>query len=138
MTPHDQISTPCGFAAFAEEWFDVFVHPDFAETAASQARRHKERWETAAGPVCWVKNRLLDAGYLRPGFVSPDAEHIVTATFHVGFVFIAETPEMVARLKNEPRCDGSPARSKFAEMLRRYAVAPIDATAARVSPGDEK
>jgi hypothetical protein len=134
---HDQISTAIGFVAFAREWFDVFVPESLARRIASQARSHKERWETAAGPVCWAKNRLLDAGYFRPGRNEFD-DSMVTATLHVGFLSLGESPEMIARLKNEQPGDPSPARSRFAELVKKYAVAPIDATACRVSPGDAK
>lgn len=137
MNHHDQISTVRGFIAFASEWFDVFVPESLARRVASQARAHKERWETAAGPVCWAKNRLLDAGYFRPGRCEFN-DSAVTATLHIGFLSIKESPEMLERLKNERTEEPSPARSKFASLVKKYAVSPIDATASRVSPGDAK
>jgi hypothetical protein len=137
MTPHDQISTPLGFAEFAAEWFGVFVPPALAAGFAADASEHGRRWETAAGPVCWVKNRLLDAGYFKPGGQCHD-DSFVTAILHVGFLSLPESPEMIARLKNELAEEPSPARSRFANSVQRYAVSPIDATAGRVSPGDAK
>jgi|688.fasta_scaffold107683_8 hypothetical protein len=137
MTPHDQISTPLGFAEFAAEWFGVFVPQALSSRIAKQARQHTRRWETAAGPVCWVKNRLLDEGYFKPGGQCHD-DSFVTAILHVGFLSLPESPEMIARLKNELAEEPSPARSRFANSVQRYAVSPIDATAGRVSPGDAK
>ena len=52
MNPHDQISTPLGFAEFAAEWFGVFVPPALAAGFAIDASEHSRRWETATGPVC--------------------------------------------------------------------------------------
>jgi hypothetical protein len=137
MNPHDQISTPLGFAEFAAEWFGVFVPPALAAGFAIDASEHSRRWETATGPVCWVKNRLLDAGYFKPGRQCHD-DSVVTAILHVGFLSLPESPEMLERLKNEPRDAPAPARSRFANCVQKYAVAPIDATAGRVSPGDAK
>lgn len=137
MTAHDQISTPLGFAEFVSEWFGVSVPTIIAIAYSSEARSHRERWETAAGPFCWVKNRLLEQGYFDPGRNTPPCGGI-TAIMHVGFLCIRETPEMLDRLKNERREEPAPARSRFASAINMYAVSPIDATAGRVSPGDAK
>lgn len=137
MNHHDQILTPGGVADLAAEWFDVFVSPTLSSRIAKLARQHTRRWDTAAGPVCWVKNRLLDAGYFKPGRQCHD-DSFVTATLHVGFLSLPESPEMLARLKNERPEASSPARSRFANSVQKYAVSPIDATAGRVSPGDAK
>jgi hypothetical protein len=137
MTAHEQISTPDGVVAFAAEWFDVCVAPLLASSIANCAKSLDNRWETAAGPVCFVKNRLLGAGYFKPsGRIFDDSP--VTAVLHVGFVFIRESQEMVELLKNEEPSESSPARSRFANEVKVRAVSPIDATAGRVSPGDAK
>jgi hypothetical protein len=137
MTAHDQISTPDGVVTFAAEWFDVFVSPPLASSIANYAKSLDNRWETAAGPVCFVKNLLLEAGYFKPsGHVFDDS--LVTAVLHFGFIFIRETPEMVEMLRNEPPSEPSLARSRFANEVLVRAVSPIDGTAGRVSPGDAK
>ena len=135
MNHHDQILTPEGVADLAAEWFDVFVPQSLSSRIAKQARQHTRRWETAAGPVCWVKNRLLDEGYFKPGRQCHD-DSVVTAILHVGFLSLPESPEMLERLKNETPTEPALARSRFANCVKKYAVAPIDATAGRVSPGD--
>jgi len=135
MTAHDQISTPEGVETFAAEWFDVYVAPPLASSIANYAKSLRNRWETAAGPVCLVKNILLEAGYFKPsGLIFDDS--LVTAILHVGFIFIRESQEMVELLKNEEPSESSPARSRFANEVQVRAVSPIDGTAGRVSPGD--
>lgn len=137
MNAHDQISTPFGLASFTMEWFDVAVPAWFAWSMSSDAARHRERWETAAGPYIWVKNRLLEHHMLPDaGRNTPDDSHS-TATLHVGFLSIFETPEMLNRLRNERVTDdASPARSRFARCLGVTAVTPIDTVAGRVCRGD--
>lgn len=138
MTSHDQISTPDGLSAFAAEWFGVSVPRQFASEMADVASRHKSRWETTAGPYCWVKNRLLESS-LMPRVVGCSIyREAVTAVLHVGFVFIEETDEMVSRLKNEQAATGSPSRSAFFREARRASVSPIDGTAARVTGAESR
>lgn len=138
MTAHDQISTPCGLAAFASEWFDISVPTWFANSMARDASKHRERWETAAGPYIWLKNRLLEDGLFHGvGRNSPDDSH-PTATLHVGFLSIIESPEMIERLRNESMESGKPARSRFANDARTKNVAPVDATAGRMYRGNAK
>jgi len=137
VNAHDKISTPAGFAEFASEWFEIAVPPVLAVIYSGEARDHQERWETSTGPFCWVKNRLLEAGYFDVGRNSP-AGGGITAILHIGFLSLPESQEMLQRLKNERPEDSSPARSRFSKAVKKYAVAPIDATAGRVSPGDAR
>jgi|LakMenEpi03Aug12_release.lakeMendotaPanAssembly.Ray.scaffolds.fasta_scaffold2947686_1 hypothetical protein len=59
-----------------------------------------------------------------------DARPFVTAVLHVGFLSIAETPEMLERLRRpEPDEPDSTARSRLFSELQRIGVTPIDATA---------
>lgn len=57
---------------------------------------------------------------------------------HVGFVFVAETEEQLARLRGEPAGKpGKPARSKIGKTNLKD-IEPIDAVAARVVPTDNQ
>lgn len=133
MTSHDRISTPDGLSSFALEWFGVEVPQWFASEMADIASRHKSRWETTAGPYCWVKNRLSEASLMPKTIGCQHAPEAVTAILHVGFVFIEETADMVSRLKNEQADAGSPSRPAFFREAARKSVSPVNATAARVS-----
>jgi hypothetical protein len=105
---------------------------------AYEASKHKERWETTAGPFAWVKNRILESGLLPFGGFDPSAEPVVTAVLHVGFLSLPETREMLDRLMFDPeRSKDSTARSRFGKTVHVHAVSPIDATASRVSGGDQ-
>ena len=138
MTAHDQISTPCGLASFASEWFGIAVPVWFARRYARVASKQRERWETASGPYIWLKNRLIEEGlFCGVGRCSPDDSH-PTATLHVGFLSLIESPEMIQRLQNESMKPGKPARSRFANDAKTKNVAPVDATAGKMYRGDAK
>lgn len=133
MTAHEQISTPEGLSLFAQEWFGVVVPQTFADRMSSAARGHENRWETTAGPYCWLKNRITEESLLPTPPCLPPSDGGATAVLHVGFIWIRETDEMISRLRNEPTQPGSPARSRFFGEASRSPVSPIDATAARVT-----
>jgi hypothetical protein len=105
---------------------------------ASQARSHRERWDTAAGPFVWVKNRALEAGLIPFGWAPLDDSRVVTAVLHIGFLSLAETSDMTARL---PEAEEAPfdstARSRLVSEMEIRSASPIDGTAARVFGGDE-
>lgn len=75
-----------------------------------------------------------DEDNLSGGLKRPD---ITTCTFHVFFLSIGETEEQIERLRNEPiQRIYSPKRSRLVSKLKTAFVKPINATAAKVSPGD--
>lgn len=137
MTAHEQISSPDGLRRFAMEWLGVSVGYCEASKWAAVARRHKERWDTAAGPFAWVKNRALEAGLIPFGWAHFDDRRIVTAVLHIGFLSLPETSEMVARLPEAAQSPpDSTARSRLVSEMAIRSVSPIDGTAAKVFGGD--
>lgn len=132
MTLHDRISTPDGLVGVAEEWWGVAVPSLLADRLAAAARRHRNRWDVAAGPVCWLKSRLLEHGLLGGCGMRCDEQGHTTAVLHVFFLTLAEESWMIERLKNEQQEGSQVARSRLASELRRIEVTPIDATAAKV------
>lgn len=85
----------------------------------------------------WFKNRLEERGLLPlAGRLANnnDDNPLVTATFHVGFISIEETPEQLERLpKGEPK-NGEPsvARSKISRTVQH--IEPINSVASKVAP----
>ena len=138
MNAHDQISSPDGLRRFAMEWLGVSVDSCKASKWASQARSHRERWNTSVGPFAWVKNRALEAGLIPFGWAPLDDSRVVTAVLHIGFLSLSETSEMMARLPEAAQFPSdSTARSRLVAEMAIRSVSPIDGTAAKVFGGDK-
>lgn len=147
MTVHEQMCTPEGMQQTAKEWFDCDLVSEHAvELSRVYAKKSKDRVRkdtaqglliTAAGPLIWLKTwlnhyRLLPVSKPKANDDDPDA---VTAILHVGFLSLAETEEMLAKLRREPKKEetNNPARSKMFSTAQKQAVAPIDALAGKVA-----
>lgn len=152
MTVHEQMCTPVGLLDIAKEWWDCEVPLDLAERLSAKYiknSKHRVNRDTrtgylivAAGPLIWLKTHLNDLGLLPVSGEPPpdDSAEAATATFHVGFIALAETEEMLLRLKNEePATETNrPARSKMFETAQKQDVAPIDALAGTVARAKTK
>lgn len=99
--------------------------------------KHK-RFERRAFGCCWgdgtwlmfLKSRLEEIGCFKNG-CQIAVEGGCTAVMHVFFINIEETPEMVARLRNEKPDQIAVARTKLNKDTSGY-VEPIDGNAAKV------
>ncbi len=79
----------------------------------------------------WIKERIRDLGGFRCDGEEL-ADHVV-GVFHMGFVGVIETPEHLARLRNEHLlARARVARSKLGATHMK--IAPINRVAARVAP----
>jgi hypothetical protein len=84
----------------------------------------------------WLRYMLnCYTGVFSPQLQTDDSsEFVATATFHIGFLTLPETSEMLERLFNEsPSHNSNVARSKMFTTLQRSVVSPVDATAAKVT-----
>lgn len=92
------------------------------------------RWKsTTTGYVMWTRNRLTERGafHVRDGGTYHDDR--VCCDLHVFFLFIDETDEMIANLKNETaKALYQEARSRVFKTAQ--ILTPIDKTAQRVAP----
>jgi hypothetical protein len=81
----------------------------------------------------WLKRRAELMGAYRAGEDPGSVEH-VTAILHTGFLCILETPDELARLRNEhiKPANPKPARSRLGKAL--IAINPIDSVAHKVAP----
>lgn len=82
--------------------------------------------------VTWLKIQAIKCGFIErcDGGQMP-LEFGPTATMHVFFLHLLESPEMICRLRNERVIAGNgPARSRITNETE--IIQPIDATAARV------
>lgn len=83
----------------------------------------QESWD------CWLRNR---AEPFRPPVRGSYTPQYVTCLLHLGFTYIYETPEQLARLRvKEPDQEPKPARSKIGKTARR--IRPVDRVAGRVT-----
>lgn len=151
MRVHEQMRTPTGIQAVVKEWWDFDLTIELAEElCVAYIKQQIPRIDadiargymvTAAGPLVWLKSRIVELGLLTP-FVAPlndDPPRITTAVLHVGFLMLHETEEMLERLHNEQMREdvNKPARSKMFATAQRQAVAPIDALASVVTRAKE-
>jgi len=131
-------------AAIAQDWpalsaliserFGVDVGPnklrmlceDRMQMNARDLRRH---WSDCSW-ACWFKSRIQEYKRFSWGSVGYLPE-ITTATLHVGFLWLEETPEMLARLSEPGVMASTVSRSKITETQR--VIQPIDRVAARVA-----
>lgn len=134
MTLDAKMRTPEGLRAAALEWFEVHVLQDDAEAWSAKYNKEIDRKHTtSAGPLIWLKNRMMERmlfsfGGSRGGLEMPGCE------LHVAFLFLEETEEMLCRLRTKERTktpDESVARSKIGKTNSK--IQPIDATAATVA-----
>jgi hypothetical protein len=134
MLLDQQLRTPEGINIAAVEWFGVCVPFDLAERWAKIFTNLESRYSTSAGPLIWLKNRILENGLLeRAGGKQPDAVEFFTE-HHMFFIFIEETKEMLARLnKEKARSEAEAARSKVFREMPIHNVQPIDKTAWKVA-----
>lgn len=141
--------TPRGVSDLARGWWGIILSEhrarqisNYYEKSGQLKRVQKDQEDgehiTGDGIFAWLKNRLLEIDAIgRAGCCGSDPCH-ATATLHVGFVFIAETDEMLATLRREPVDDGkdSTARSKFASVAEVQDVHAVDSLASRVTGVD--
>jgi hypothetical protein len=134
MTLDTQLRTPEGLRSAALEWFDVAVDTDdAARWSAKYNKTMPSRYDTSAGPLMWLKNRMLERQLFSWGG-APDYLTLDGVDLHIAFLFIEETEEMLCRLRKPERTttpDESVARSKIGKTAE--IIQPIDATAAAVT-----
>jgi hypothetical protein len=146
MRVYEQMRSPLGVQDVVREWWDVDISLECAAVIyTAYIKTHDKRVKaslktdylvTAAGPLVWLKSKLLDLALLPgPGGCEDDEQGTVTAVLHIGFLCLEETEEMLANLRNEtPQEDvNRPARSKMFTVAQRQTVAPIDALAGIVT-----
>lgn len=111
----------------------------YAKLVKLASRSHgwatKELNGTSCGIAIWLKSRLLEDGLLECSQSAPRDIHL-ECELNVFFIHIEETPEQLAKLRNE-KSGGSkhkPARSRIVKFMEKRNPVPIDATAKRVAP----
>ena len=129
-----------GIAGFLKRFVDIDVSPELLKKQCLAANaphfdavnnRGQERADDTI--VMWLKNRLESTGAFAAGKNPPPIEH-PTAVLHVHFLFIAETPEQLARLKfGEPEIKSCVARSKISS-TNLADITAIDRVAGQVVP----
>ena len=133
-TLHEQLQTTDGIKAAAREWYDSDVPDHLAEKWSGLFRKFTTIWTTSAGPVMWLKNRIRESALL-PESGAKCSDNEAETLLHIGFCFILESEEMLARLRNEKAARGGKvARSKLVKDASVHTHMPIDRVAARVSP----
>lgn len=96
---------------------------------ASEKGNPSGRWYSDSSWSSWIKLSLIEELIFQLPNVHGD---FVTAIFHVGFIFIEETPEQVERLrKDDAEFASSVARSKIGSTTLSN-VTPVDRVAKRV------
>lgn len=132
-------------AGLISDWFGVPVSADWlAETCealfASQVKGDgclQPRGGTDNSLLMWVKARLNRDGKLNLAH-QPPPQISILVEMHIGFLFLEETPEMLARLPETSEGTLMPsqtARSKvFSTPLYPH---PVDRVAARVAPEEK-
>lgn len=90
------------------------------------------RWGWSEGSWrTWLKNRLSEYHLLPAGGEQPAAtDGWASATLHVFFVHLEETPDMLKLLRNEPKEKPKPAGRRPSETAQ--VLTPINKTAANV------
>jgi hypothetical protein len=125
-------------AMACESRFGVSVNADELASRTEMVVGKHKRLERRAFGCCWgdgtwlmfLKSRLEELGCFKNG-CQIAVEGGCTAVMHVFFINIEETPEMVARLRNEKPDQIAVARTKLNKDTSVY-VEPIDGNAAKV------
>ncbi len=121
------VEEDCQFVAnFIRQEFDVV----FSENLIPKMRKVNAVWSNQTWRL-WIKNRLEEKN-LFPNGCNSDFPHFAT-TFHVFFLQLDETEEMLARLRNEPAEEAKTAKSKIFNPDSRKPI-PIDRVAMNVAP----
>ena len=144
--PHVRMTTPVGVQALAKEWWGMSLMQgqatDISDLFVSSGQLRRTRKDeqngyliTGDGIFAWLKNRLLERGAFRCDGCEPQDTQHASATLHIGFVFIKETPAMVESLREEQVVAGrdSTARSRFACVSQVQDVHAVNALAAKVT-----
>lgn len=117
----------------AAEIVSIGVSESAVQSLCEMARRSLRNSKYGRNSIrSWLKVQAISFGMLSGGDRCLEMPDVVTAILHVFPIDFTETPEMLARLKNERACQSSVARSKI--MQSASEVRPINRVAAKVSP----